>query len=192
MGYKVYLTRYDDTYGEMLGSTNISDLERRALTIGYYGSVSRIAYSNHHNAVTNTSAKGFEILVANDINEENLAINKELYYKFLSYYNLPEERRIYSRDYNTGTIYDKTHNEIYPYTDYYAIIRIPHDLYNTYVTIYEPIYISNTKEFNWYWINKKYIEIFPFLVQSSLFASLHIFFSVSVIFFFRFATIGTV
>ncbi len=158
MGYKVYLTRYKDGPAELLGNDKMLELQRRALTIGYYGSVSRVTYSNHHNAVNNTSARGFEILVSNNATEEQLKVNKELYYKYLKYYELEESRRIYSRDLDTGDIYDKTGNQIYPYDDYYAVIRIPRHLFNVYVTIYEPIYISNPIEFNWYWINKKIID----------------------------------
>ena len=54
MGYKVYLTRYKDGPAELLGNDQMLELQRRALTIGYYGSVSRVTYSNHHNAVSNT------------------------------------------------------------------------------------------------------------------------------------------
>ncbi len=158
MGYRVYLTRYKDTSVETLGNNQMLELQRRALTIGYYGSVSKVTYSNHHNAVNNTSARGFEILVSNNASEEDLRVNKELYYKYLKYYGLEESRRIYSRDLDTGDIYDKTDNRTYPYDDYYAVIRIPRQLFNTYVTIYEPIYISNPREFNWYWINKKIID----------------------------------
>ena len=39
MGYSVYLIRDDDSYGEMLGSKNLDNLDRRGITIGYYGSI---------------------------------------------------------------------------------------------------------------------------------------------------------
>lgn len=166
MGFKVYLTRYNDTYGELLGNKNMVDLQRRAITTGYYGSVAKVAYSNHHNAVANPNARGFEFLVANDIDQEHLSVNKELYYKYLKYYNLEESRRIYSRNLDNGEILDKTNNQIYPYQNYYAMIRIPYELFNVYVTIYEPIYISNTWEFNWYWINKKVIDITEIKIET--------------------------
>ncbi len=166
MGYRVYLTRYKDGPAELLGNNQMVELQRRALSIGYYGSVSRVTYSNHHNAVNNTSARGFEILVSNNANEEQLRVNKELYYKYLKYYELDESRRIYSRDLDTGSIYDKTGNQTYPYDDYYAVIRIPRHLFGVYVTIYEPIYISNPREFNWYWVNKKIIDITEIKIQT--------------------------
>lgn len=166
MGYKVYMTRYKDGGAELLGNDNMLELQRRALTIGYYGSVSRVTYSNHHNAVNNTSARGFEILVSNNATGEILKLNKELYNKYLKFYGLEESSRIYSRDLDTGGIYDKTNNQVYPYDDYYAVIRIPRQLFNVYVTIYEPIYISNPIEFNWYWINKKVIDTTEIKIES--------------------------
>lgn len=166
MGYKVYMTRYDDTYGEMLGNKNMIDLQRRALTVGYYGSVARVVYSNHHNAVSNTSARGFEILVANNVDEDNMVVNKELYNKYLEFYNLDGGKRIYSRDLETGLTFNKTNKEVYSYQNYYAMIRIPYELFNTYVTIYEPIYISNTREFNWYWTNRKFIDITEIKIET--------------------------
>ena len=33
------------------------------------------------------------------------------------------------------------------------------ELFNVKTTIYEPIYISNSSDFNWYWTNKKWIEV---------------------------------
>ncbi len=166
MGYRVYMTRYDDTYGEMLGSKNMLELQRRSLTVGYYGSVSKVSYSNHHNAVSNTSSHGFEILVANDIDKEHMLVNKELYSKYLKYYDIEPSRRIYSRDLATGSILDKTNDQVYSYQNYYAMIRIPRELFNVFVTIYEPIYISNTRDFNWYWIKKKVIDVTEIKIET--------------------------
>lgn len=162
MGYKVYMTRYDDSYGMMLGSNNLDQLQRRALTIGYYGTVSRVTYSNHHNASVNSYDYGFEILVSNKLSLEELELELErsLYNKYKNYYNIKDNYvRLYSRDYNTGNVYNKLNGNIYSYMDYYAVIRIPSELFNVKTVIYEPIYISNSNDFNWYWTNKNWIKI---------------------------------
>ena len=44
------MTRTTDTYGNGLGSDySLSRLHRRAYEVGYYGTVSKVVYSNHHN-----------------------------------------------------------------------------------------------------------------------------------------------
>lgn len=37
------------------------------------------------------------------------------------------------------------------------MIRIPNELFNVNTVIYEPIYMSNINDFNWYW-NKKEMD----------------------------------
>ena len=86
MGYRVYMVRYDDSLGEMLGSASMDPLDRRGLTIGYYGAVSKISYSNHHNGSIDTGRHGFEILVSNDITAKDLAPELSLYNKFMNLY----------------------------------------------------------------------------------------------------------
>ena len=160
MGFKVYMTRYDDSYGLMLGSNSLNSLQRRALTIGYYGAVSRVIYSNHHNASVRSGDSGFEILVSNKLYKDNLVLELSLYNKYKNYYGINDNAfRLYSRDYNTGNIYNKLNGDKYSYIDYYAIIRIPNELFNVKSVIYEPIYISNSNDFSWYWVNKKWIDI---------------------------------
>lgn len=158
MGYKVYMTRYNDTYGELMGSSKLDYLQRRALTMGYYGVVSRVSYSNHHNAIDNGYDYGFEILVSNS--EDDLELEKRLYDKFIEYYKINDNVvRFYSKDYNTGIRYNKLNGNVYSYIDYYAMIRIPSELFNVKTVIYEPIYISNSNDFNWYWNKKKWIDV---------------------------------
>lgn len=160
MGFKVYMTRYDDSYGVMLGANSLDNLQRRALTIGYYGAVSKVTYSNHHNASVRSGDSGFEILVSNKLSLEDLVLETSLYNKYKNYYGINDNSlRLYSRDYNTGNIYSKLNGNIYSYMDYYAIIRIPNQLFNVKTVIYEPIYMSNSNDFSWYWINKNWIEV---------------------------------
>lgn len=166
MGYKVYMVRYDDTYGEMLGNKSIDNLDRRGLTIGYYGSVSKIVYSNHHNGSENTQEHGFEILVGNQVSIDDLVIEKSLYNKFRSYYGINDNYiRVYSKDYDTANIYNKLDGKIYSNTNYYAVIRIPYELFNVKNIIYEPIYMTSNSDFDFYVTNKKWIDISEIKIQ---------------------------
>lgn len=160
MGLNVYMTRYDDTYGNMMGTNKLDDLQRRALTVGYYGVVSRVSYSNHHNASLRSGDYGFEILVSNNSSLGDLLLEKSLYNRYKKYYNINDNAlRLYSRDSDTGNSYNKVDGNVYNYVDYYAMIRIPKELFNVKTVIYEPIYMSNTNDFNWYWNKKKWIDV---------------------------------
>lgn len=160
MGYKVYMVRYDDSYGEMLGNNRIDNLDRRGITLGYYGSVSRVTYSNHHNAAGSSYTSGFELLVQNTATKEELAPEFNIYNKFMKFYNLSEDRiRMYSRNYDTGEIFNKSNGEIYDYKNYYSVLRIPYELFNVKNIIYEPIYMSNPNDFNWYYGSNNWIRV---------------------------------
>lgn len=166
MGFKVFLTRYDDTYGTLMGTNQIDDLQRRAFTIGYYGAVSKIAYSNHHNASINSNDHGFEIIVPNDLTENELVIEKNLYNRYKTFYGIDDDKvRIYSRDYNTDRIYNKIDGNVYSYMDYYAVIRIPNQLFNVKTIIFEPMYMSNSNDFSWYYTSKKWISVTEIKIQ---------------------------
>ena len=52
-GLKVYMTRITDTYGGSFGPSSLIKLHRVGYEMGYYGAVSRIVYSNHHNSINN-------------------------------------------------------------------------------------------------------------------------------------------
>ena len=160
MGLKVYMTRYEDVWGQMMGTSKLDNLQRKALTVGYYGVVSRVSYSNHHNASENFNDHGFEIIVSNNLSLDNLDVEVSLYNKYNKLYGLNDyNSRLYARDYNTNIAYNKLYGNIYSIIDFYAIIRIPNELFNVKNIIYEPIYISNINDFNWYWNNKKWIDI---------------------------------
>jgi len=77
-----------------------------------------------------------------------------------SYYNINDNSmRLYSKDYDTDTMYNKLNGDVYSYKDYYAMIRIPNELFNVKMVIYEPIYMSNSYDFSWYWSKKKWIDV---------------------------------
>jgi len=160
MGYRVYMVRNNDTYGEMLGNENLNKLDRRSLTIGYYGSVSKVTYSNHHNGSLNPNNHGYEIIVSNQATVDDLVIELSLYNKFKSFYAIKDKSvRLYSRDYDKGIIFDKLSGKINSNTNYYSVIRIPYELFNVKNIIYEPIYLSNLSDFNWYYSNNNWIKV---------------------------------
>ena len=160
MGYRVYMIRYDDTYGEMLGNSNLDPLDRRGLTTGYYGAVSRITYSNHHNGSLNTDEHGFEILVQNGSTKEQLATELEIMSKFQKFYGIGNDRiRMYSKDYDTDQIFDKANGQVYSNKNYYAVLRIPYELFNVKNVIYEPIFMTNANDFNWYYASNNWVKV---------------------------------
>lgn len=166
MGYIVHMIRENDTYGEMLGNSNIDQLDRRALTIGYYGAVSRVVYSNHHNGSVRLGDYGFEILVGNQTSKKDLILELSLYNKFKDFYGITDNNiRIYARDYDSGRTNDKSNGSIYNDVNYYAVIRIPYELFNVKNVIYEPIYLTNASDFNWYYVNENWIKVSEMKIQ---------------------------
>ena len=160
MGYRVYMVRYDDSYGEMLGNNSMDPLDRRGLTMGYYGAVSKVTYSNHHNASGSSYSSGFEILVQNHITSEELTPEINIYNKYMKFYDLSNDRiRMYSRDYDSNMIFSKENGEVYNYQNYYSLLRIPYELFNVKNVIYEPIYMSNPNDFNWYYGGNNWITV---------------------------------
>ena len=160
MGYKVYMTRYDDSLGEMLGNSGLDPLDRRGLTIGYYGAVSRVAYSNHHNGSMYEDDGGFEILVQNEATKAELEPELALFNKYKKFYDVGNDRiRMYSKDYYNDEIFNKANGEVYGNKNYYSILRIPRELFNVKNVIYEPIYMTNPNDFNWYYASNNWIPI---------------------------------
>jgi len=160
MGYKVYMVRNDDTYGEMLGDNNLDRLDRRALTIGYYGAVSRVSYSNHHNGSVNLGDHGFEIITSNQATLDDLVVEVSLYNKFKKLYNINDDaKRLYSKDYDTQRLLNKLDGSNNSNMNFYAVIRIPYELFSVNNTIYEPIYMSNSNDFNWYYTGGNWIKV---------------------------------
>lgn len=160
MGYKVYMTRYNDTYGETIGNESLHPLDRLGLAIGYYGAVSRVTYSNHHNGSIHSGDGGFEMLVSNHLNAKELGTEINLYNKFSDFYNIHNDRiRMYSKDYDNDQIFNKSNGEVYPNKDYYSIIRIPYEVYNVKNVIFEPIFMTNPNDFNWYYSAGNWIKI---------------------------------
>lgn len=159
-GLKVLMTRTDDTYGMIMGSTNWSYVHQRAYAVGYYSVVSKISYSNHHNSFSNNIRMGYEIIVPASLAPNKLTEENKIISLWKEFYPLTETHvRLYTRNYDTDAIKTKENGEIYSFKNYYAINRIPHELFNSKVVIYEGSYMSNLDDFTWYYLNKNWIEV---------------------------------
>ena len=153
-GLKVLLARSDNGDGMLTGSNEWSRAKQRGYAIGYYGVTAKIIYSNHHNSAYNTNTSGFEILVSNTLNDNDLKTELKIIEELNKIYPkslINNKFQIYSRDYKTGGTYNKINTKIYNYRDYYATIRIPLELYNVKTVTYEGCYMSNKNDFNWYY-----------------------------------------
>lgn len=165
-GYKVYMTRYDDTYGNGLSKAE-KRLHKRAYEIGYYGIVSKIAYSNHHNAINNKQYSGYEMLMSGHLSSSSLYTEKEIANKFNNIYPARESHlRFYATDYDTEKKYSMLSSMTYNFKDNYAVNRIPYQLFNTKTIIYEGCYLTNKEDYNWYWNEKNYIKVSEAKIES--------------------------
>ena len=160
MGYKVYMTRITDTYGSGMGDSSLPRLHKRAYEIGYNGVVSKVVYSNHHNAINNKTFNGYEILVPASLTSGELSNELAIMNKFNSIYpNLDNHLRFYGRDYDTDRKYNMAIGNTYGFKDNYAINRIPLKVFNVKAVIYEGSYLTNKEDFNWYWNESNWINV---------------------------------
>ena len=153
-GLKVLLSREDDGDGMLTGSEEWNRAKQRGYAIGYYGVTSKIVYSNHHNSAYNSTTSGFEVLVSNTLDENNLKTELQIINEINQKYPstlINNKFQIYSRDYETGDTFNKINAKVYSYRDYYATIRIPLELYNVKTVTYEGCYMSNINDFDWYY-----------------------------------------
>ena len=159
-GLRVYMTRTNDTYGAKMGPSGLIDLHKVAYEMGYYGAVSKIVYSNHHNSIGNNYYSGYEILTAGSLTKDELNNELQIANKWNSIFNLTENHtRFYARDFDTERIYSKLNGEIYSFKDNYAVNRIPLKTSNVKSIIFEGCYMSNKDEFKWYWINNNWYKV---------------------------------
>ncbi|MDF2535341.1 MAG: hypothetical protein K0R18_1500 [Bacillales bacterium] len=157
-GLKVYLNRTFDTYGALLGNLDllrgelkISDvkLPQSAINHGFYGSVSKVTYSNHNNSSANTNASGWEILVQMSATADQLAPELKIANGLDALFG--KTGRFYTKDYDTNVVYNKRNGSVYSFKENYAMNRYALELFNVKTVIYEGCYISNPTEFNWYY-----------------------------------------
>ena len=159
-GLRVYMTRTSDTYGANFGPSGLIKLQKLGYEMGYYGAVSRIVYSNHHNSIGNNYYSGYEILVAGSLTSNQLSSELAIANKWNNIFNLTENhKRFYARNYDTDAIFSKLNGEIYTFKDYYAINRIPLTTSNVKSIIFEDCYMSNKEEFEWYWQYKNWYKV---------------------------------
>lgn len=161
MGLRVLLTRNDDSYGSGMGPTS-NELQRRSYFMGYYGVQSKVIYSNHHNSIGYYSRMGFEMIGSRSLSD--IGLYKSIYNDFSSNYPTTESHmRFYTRDYDNDGLYDKSGGQTYNFRTYYAVIRIPEEIFNiNNIILYEGCYLSNTDDWRWYWESgnwKKFSEI---------------------------------
>lgn len=166
-GYKVKLLREDDSYGEILGSEEWIPVQNRAYALGYYGVVSKYAYSNHHNSIDNPTYMGWEILVPSVCTYQDLQLQHTIIEAWNQIYTLTENHiRMYARNYDTGGIYNKINGQVYAFKNYYAVNRIPLLLFGVKTVIYEGSYMSNEADFNWYYVNENYKQLSELKVKA--------------------------
>ncbi len=152
-GLKVLLTREDDTYGITIENDEWTLIQKRSNAVGYYGVVSKIAYSNHTNSSYSKYDSGFELIVSNSVNVIGTP-EKQIFDSIMSIYPvylINNQFTLYSKDSITYERYDKTQGQVYSYIDYYAVIRVPKDIFNVNVSLYEHAYMSNSNNFYWYY-----------------------------------------
>lgn len=161
LGYSVYITRTNDTYGTMMGDSSWKNLTRKSYAIGYYGVVSKVVYSNHNNSTDSTSRRGYEILTPAQY--DSLRTEQAIASRFNSIYpSINSVNRMYARNYDTDAIFSTMGGQKYSFKNYYATIRIPYELFNTKTVTYEGFYLSNNDDYKWFWVEgnwKKVSEI---------------------------------
>lgn len=153
-GLRVLLLRdTNKNYGTVIGDENWQLVEQKAYAVGYYGAVSKIIYSNHHNSSGNETSRGWEILVPAGKSYEDLKTEHKIADTWSNMYikQTNPYYRFYTRDFETGTANNKINGEIYNFEDYYAVIRIPNKLFNVKNVLYEGAYINNSSDMYWYY-----------------------------------------
>ena len=159
-GLKVYMTRTSDVYGDKMGPSSLTRLHKVAYEMGYYGAVSKIVYSNHHNSIGNDYYSGYEVLIPASLTSGELTNEIAIANKWNNIFDLTENHlRFYARDFDTEKKYAKLNGEVYNFKDNYAVNRIPYQIFNVKSIIYEGCYISNKNEFIWYWQNDNWHKV---------------------------------
>lgn len=107
-GLKVLLTRTNDSYGLQMGDKSLSALRRKAFAVGYYGVVSKIVYSNHHNSISDSNYSGYELILTNQGSKSDYIVEYSIANEWSkTYLLLDSHTRIYGRNYDTDVILTK-------------------------------------------------------------------------------------
>lgn len=161
-GLKVLLLRdSNDNYGTIMGYDEWELIDRKAFAVGYYGAVSRIVYSNHHNSSGNDTSMGWEILAQASKTYEELKTEHEIADTWAKTYakQINPYYRFYTKDLETATPNNKMNGETYDFEDYYAVLRIPNELFNVKNVIFEGAYINNKSDMNWYYDKQNWKQL---------------------------------
>ncbi len=153
-GLRVLLLREsNDNYGITLGESNWELVDQKGYAVGYYGAVSKIIYSNHHNSSGNETSRGWEILTPAQATYDDLKVEHQIADTWTNMYakQINPYYRFYTKDFETGTPTNKLNGEVYDFDDYYSVIRIPNKLFNVKNVLYEGAYINNNSDMYWYY-----------------------------------------
>lgn len=160
MGYRVYMTRNSDVYGDKMGDNSLIPLHKVAYEMGYIGAVSKIVYSNHNNSIGNNRYRGYEILVPGSLSLSDLSDEVNIARAWDQVWpNLDNHLRFYARDFDTEAKAIKLDGATYSFKDNYAVNRIPLKTAGVKSIIYEGCYLTNMEDFTWYWQDGNWVNM---------------------------------
>lgn len=161
-GLKVLLLRdTNSNYGITMGDEEWEPVEKKGFAVGYYGAVSKIIYSNHHNSSGNESSLGWEILVPAQASYEDLKTEHQIADTWSNMYakQVNPYYRFYTKDFEEAKPNNKLNGEVYGFEDYYSVIRIPNKLFNVQNVLFEGAYINNNNDMNWYYNQENWKQL---------------------------------
>ena len=161
-GLKVLLLRdTNDNFGITMGDEEWEEIDRKGYAVGYYGAVSKIVYSNHHNASGNSTSAGWEILVPAQASYDDLKVEHQIADAWSNAYTNAVDRyyRFYTKDFEEAKPQNKLNGEVYGFEDYYSVIRIPNKLFNTKNVLFEGAYVNNNNDMNWYYNQENWKQL---------------------------------
>lgn len=141
-GLRVLLLRdTNSNYGITMGDEEWEPVDQKGFAVGYYGAVSKIIYSNHHNSSGNESSLGWEILVPAQASYEDLKTEHQIADTWSNMYakQVNPYYRFYTKDFEEGKPNNKLNGEVYGFEDYYSVIRISNKLFNVQNVLYEGV-----------------------------------------------------
>ncbi len=171
LGVTVWMNRTStDGTGEMMVDNGWSDFHRMEYTVGYVGATAKIVYSNHHNG-SYATATGYEIILPASYTAAQVANERAIYdaWSTMDTSNIwPSSNHdgFYTRDYyDPAPFLTKINGEVYDVRNYYGAIRMPLELFNVKSVIYEPIYMTNSTNFAWYYTSQNWKKMSELKIQ---------------------------
>lgn len=161
-GLRVLLLRdTNSNYGITMGDEEWEPVDQKGFAVGYYGAVSKIIYSNHHNSSGNESSLGWEILVPAQASYEDLKTEHQIADTWSNMYakQVNPYYRFYTKDFEEGKPNNKLNGEVYGFEDYYSVIRISNKLFNVQNVLYEGAYINNNNDMYWYYNQENWKQL---------------------------------